>query len=90
MTALPILPSAALSSVSGGTTPLPSSALQTDKIFSTDSLISDRMAHWHKAGAECKLLEQQIYDPVEIHECFLAAATFFQRVIGVDTVDTCL
>ena len=43
--ALPILPSAALSSVSGGTTPLPSSALQADKIFSTGSIVSGWM--WH-------------------------------------------
>ncbi|WP_373263345.1 hypothetical protein [Hungatella hathewayi] len=44
--ALPILPSAALSSVSGGTTPLPSSALQTDKIFSTGIMITGWMEHW--------------------------------------------
>ena len=35
----------ALSSVSGGTTPLPSSALQPDKIFSTGSMVSNWMEH---------------------------------------------
>ncbi|EEQ58890.1 hypothetical protein CBFG_02600 [Clostridiales bacterium 1_7_47FAA] len=45
MPALPILPSAALSSVSGGPTQLPSSALQADKIFSAGSTVSDWMEH---------------------------------------------
>ena len=44
VSALPILPSAALSSVSGGTTLLPSS-LQADKIFSTATIVSDWMEH---------------------------------------------